>query len=382
MNNKSIIIVGGGPVGFTLGLKLAQEKFKVNIFESQEKPFPDSDTDLRTFAINQQSCDLLRSLNLWQSLNHEPIKSIKVYDQKSLEPLTFVHKNNQDVGYMISAYTLKKVLWGAVSQNPYIHVHFRRPIQKVEFSPTTGTVETINGEQFDAPLILATDGRRSAIRDMLKLPTHITDFQQTALVGIFAHKNPHQNQAIELFTPVGPLALLPTQGQTSAFVFSINPMLANILFTEPRILVHFANQHFPQYHIEKAISPVQKYPLLGVEAQQTFYKRCLLVGDAALGVHPVAGQGLNLGLADISLLCPHLVKTHNLGLDIGSYDTLRSFQHKRAQDRKNMMLFTKGIVKLFSNNSPTLSTLRRLGLSITRKSSALQEYFTAKASGF
>lgn len=375
---QNIIVIGAGPVGMVTALHLAQMGMRVCVLEQRSQQSWWDAPDDRTYAINAVGMKVLETID---GLPQErtPILTIEVLDRKSLEPLTFSEQENP-LGYMVSAFKLKKLLATKVLENPAIEIHFDSTVGKL--SKKDGLLEChVRGQSIEAAsMVLAADGRHSTIREILALPVTTTTFDQSALVGHLDHEKPHNNKAVELFTEAGPIAFLPVNSHRSAFVLSLKTALAESLLAKAQeAIVPYCNGKYPHFAFTGIVGNVQIFPLRSSICRTRPHLPIILLGDAATALHPVAGQGLNLGLADVNSLLT-VIKAHNKSA-LNVEDITNEYEQVRKISRESMHFFTNSIVHLFSNDSRILSMARRSGMNIVNKVAPLKTFFAHQASG-
>ena len=244
-------------------------------------------------------------------------------------------------------------------------------------------IELLDGRVFEAALIIGADGRNSLCREKAGIPVYGWDYHQSAIVCTIKHKKSHNNVAVEHFQPSGPFATLPMTKGRSSIVWTEKTASAETLMA-------MDEEDFKNLLEEKVINylgPIDlvgqrfSYPLSLQHAEFYTSQRLVLIGDAAHGIHPIAGQGFNLGMGDIAVLLDELSEALYLGLDLGSDYILRRFEKRRKFENGNMVLMTDLLDRLFSNAIPPVQVLRRLGLSMVQKLPPLRRYFMRTAMG-
>lgn len=374
-----VLIVGAGPVGMVAALKLTQHNVRVALLERQDQKTWETTQDDRTFAINSLGFDVLTTI---KALPREltPIRSIEVLDEKGLSPLTF-QLNNTPLGYMMKARDLKASLAHQVHKHDGIATLFGPTISQIDYEKDLLNCTLSDGSHIQASFILAADGRNSSLRTFMNLPTQSHHFGQKALVGIIEHQNEHNYKAVELFTEAGPIAFLPTEGQRSAFVLSLKTPLAEALYAKSaESIVAYCRAKYPEYAFTKISGHVQLYPLQSSICRNTPQLPVIFIGDAATAVHPVAGQGLNLGIADVHDLADLMLRSWKMKGE-SPMKIVQHYWKKRYWKRESMLFFTNSIVNLFSNSSRGLSASRRGGLALVNKVPLLKDFFARQASG-
>jgi 2-octaprenyl-6-methoxyphenol hydroxylase len=387
-NRNDVIIVGGGPSGLTLAVALGAVGFSVLCVERKARHgFQKAlRADGRTTALSFSSVSILEACGLWpRLLPHAcPIFDIHVADRNSPFHLTFRHREVGDNPF------------GWIIENHIFHATLQKKVRELKnVRIITGSMKTIEADDDEARLILedgrtlvssliiGADGRHSLSRKEMNVPTYGWNYDQIAIVCTIAHKKPHNNIAVEHFLPGGPLATLPMTKQRSSIVWTEKSESA-------KALMEMSENDFTECLQEKVqdwlgviclTGPRFMHTLSLQHAKQYTAKRFALIGDAAHGIHPIAGQGFNLGMGDIGVLAEELTHVAHLGLDPGSADILRRYERQRKFANGNMVFMTDALDRLFSNAIPPIEALRRVGLGAVQKAGPLRRYFMRTAMG-
>ncbi|GBQ27686.1 ubiquinone biosynthesis hydroxylase UbiH/UbiF/VisC/COQ6 [Gluconacetobacter sacchari DSM 12717] len=395
-DDVDVCIVGAGPVGATLACRLATGGLRVAIVDRAAlPPMEDPAFDGRAYAIAAGPRRLLEAAGVWEKLPLPacPIEEIRVSDGRPGEapsPL-FLEFGRQDAeqpfGWMIEARALRVALNRALSAHGLITV-LAPDDATVTRAAEGARVQTRSGRAFGARLIVAAEGRRSALRDQARIGVTRLPYHQSGIVCAVAHEHPHDNRALEHFLPAGPFAQLPMAGtpdhpNLSAIVWSEADALARRMVALP----HDAFAHEIQRRMGDwlgRVTPVGRrwvYPLSAQYAQRYFDTRMVLVGDAAHGIHPIAGQGLNLGFRDVAALSDVLIAAHARGEDVGAPSLLRRYQARCRPANMLMLAATDMLERLFGNDNPVLRRARDLGLAGVHRMPALRRAFVRHAMG-
>jgi 2-octaprenyl-6-methoxyphenol hydroxylase len=387
-----IAIIGAGPVGGALACQLAAAGKKVVLVDQAAlPPMEHPDFDGRAYAIAAGSKRLLDEAGLWQKLPYPPcpILDIKVTDGKPGYPasplqLQFDHRAVGDApfGWIIEARALR------IAINRQIHetgnIALLAPAQaEIRFAEDAATV-TAAGETFNVRLVIAADGRNSKLRAQAGIPVTRIPYRQSAVVCAIAHEKPHAGEALEHFLPGGPFAQLPMSGSDAT------PNMSAIVFTDQHELVarlaalddaRFTEQvakrlggHLGEIRL---IGKRWTYPLSAMHAARYTALRLALVGDAAHGIHPIAGQGLNLGLRDALALAGLIAAAG----DPGAPELLASYQALRRPANLAMLAATDLLDRLFSTNNPAIRLARDIGLAGVNRMPRLKRRFMLTAMG-
>jgi 2-octaprenyl-6-methoxyphenol hydroxylase len=358
---SEVIIVGGGCLGLTMGLALKNLNFDVKVLERQKyEPAQLS----RLIAVNYKSCEFLKEHILHDAefqASSQQINHILVQEGKS--QLNF---NPQDLGYDYFGYMIEEhKLYGLLhSEAERLGIIEHATMSHFEVSTDDVRME-VGGEQLTCQLLIACDGRQSKIRTALKIPVEEEKYQQIAIVANVTHPQPHNGLAVEIFLPNGPFAILPKQGGTSSSIVwteraDFKTLIENLPHPE---LEGLFKERFGHYFGGMTLQgKVRCYTLRLIHALEYYSARCVLVGDAAHSIHPIAGQGMNLGIRDVMLLSSLLKRQKDCGLDLASPLMLQEYDKERRQDAKKMIEATSFLNYIFTTTFPGAKTLRNIAL--------------------
>ena len=385
------IIIGGGLNGPLLALALSQVGLTCTMVDAMPEPdLADAPFDGRAYALSLASSRMLKALGVWDDLAHaEPIMGIRASDGRPGEGASPLHLSfdaadtgEGPMGYMVEDRHLRHVLHARCGADPAIERLFGT---KVVGQSTRVRAEVLldDGGRLNASLIVACDGRGSETAIRAGLNRIGRDYGQTALVCAVAHDLPHDGIAHQFFMPAGPLAILPLSKLRSSLVWTEDAgNAARIDALDPEAYVEELKPRFGSFL--GGIALVGKrgtFPLSLNLATELVAPRLALVGDAGHGIHPIAGQGLNLGFKDIAALTEVLAHARRRGEDIGQIDVLRRYQQWRRFDSTLMAMFTDGVNRLFSNDDPLLRGMRDLGMGIVTALPGLRRGFVRQAAG-
>ena len=387
--DADVLIVGGGPVGGTLALALARGGLSSALIDAAppagERPF-----DGRAYSIAHGSMRVLRALGLGDRLDPgaQPILHIKVADGRpgrgpTSPVLHFDHAEIEEgpMGWMVEDRHLRAVLDAALAAEPRI-----RRIEGAVAAQETGdtaTVRLTSGETLTGRLIAGADGRRGGTAERAGIDRDVTDYDQASLTCAVEHERPHGATAYQIFLPAGPLAILPLTGNRSAVVWTERRAEAErILALPPEDYLAALRPRFGAFLGGlRLIGERGLQPLSLVLADRLAAHRVALLGDAAHGVHPVAGQGLNAGLRDVAALAEALADARRRGEDFGEAVPLAAYQRWRRFDGALTAFATDGFARLFSNDRPGLRALRGAGLGAVARIPAVRRAFIREAAG-
>jgi 2-octaprenyl-6-methoxyphenol hydroxylase len=253
-----------------------------------------------------------------------------------------------------------------------------------ENTGNTINVALAGGETISARLLVGADGARSRIREHAGIATHGWNYDQSAIVTTVAHERDHNGRAEEHFLPAGPFATLPLTGKRCSIVWTEDTREAERIIALPDDEFHteLEKRFGLQLGELEVVGPRRAFPLGLFTARRFIVDRLALVGDAAHIIHPIAGQGLNMGLRDVAALAEAIADAARLGLDIGAPDVLERYQRWRRFDTMTMGIATDGLNRLFSNHSDVLRLARDIGLGLVERMPALKRVFIREAAGF
>lgn len=383
------IIIGGGMVGMATAIALAEAGLQVAVIERIPPPDQlEATFDGRVSAIALGSKRLLRQIGVWDDLapHTEPIEDIRVVDGDT--PF-FLHYDHSEVGddpfgWIVENRIIRGALFARAKQLAETLALFT-PASVESFSTEGGMARVVleDGSTLSAPLLVAADGKLSRIRKQAGIETQMLAYDHTAIVCTISHSHPHHGLAVERFLPVGPFAVLPMQHNRSSLVWTephanIAPLLKLNDAELAAEITRRVGGHLGEIRVS---GPRFTYPVTLVHATCYAAPRLALIGDAAHGIHPIAGQGVNLGFRDVAALAEVLVDGKRTGLDLGSETLLARYARWRSFDSLLMIAVTDGLTRLFSNDFPPVVTARRIGLTAVGKLPPLKRFFMRHAMG-
>jgi 2-octaprenyl-6-methoxyphenol hydroxylase len=389
-----ILIVGGGLNGPALALALAQGGAKVAVIDARApQTRASAGFDGRAYAIAAASQRLLAAIGVWPALvgHAQPMLQIKTTDGvvgRGPAPffMTFDHAElgAGPMGYMVEDRHVYAGFLAAMQGQENITLTSGHSVAAQDVQAGCATVTLQDGQVLTAKLIVGADGRTSGVAQRAGITRWGWDYGQTALVTAIHHERAHNGIAHQYFLPSGPLAILPLAGgHHSSIVWSEKSAIAaQIQALDDAGYLAALRPRFGDFLGEIALAGARfTYPLNLTVAKNFIAPRVALIGDAAHGVHPIAGQGLNLGLRDVAALAEVLIEGARLGLDIGAPSVLARYEQWRRFDTTIMALGMDGVNKLFSNDNPILRGLRDLGMGAIAAAPSLRRAFIGKAAG-
>jgi 2-octaprenyl-6-methoxyphenol hydroxylase len=391
--DADVIIVGGGLNGPALALALAQGGMRVTVLDALPLPARrDPGFDGRAYALALASQRLLAALGLWGKVKQhaQPILEVVASDGRAGEGPApfFLHFDHAEIeegpmGFMVEDRYLRRALLDAMAAEPRITHRAEAQVVAQDAGPAGVTVTLATGEPLSARLLIGADGRRSGVAERAGIKRTGWDYGQVALVCAIEHDKPHNGVAHQFFMPPGPLAILPLPGNRSSIVWSERTETARaIQAMDHEGYLDVLRPRFGDFLGEIRLAGERfSYPLGLSLANSLIAPRVALVGDAGHGIHPIAGQGLNLGFRDVGALAEVLTLARRRGEDIGAPDVLGRYQSWRRFDTAALALATDGFNRLFSNDIPILRAGRDLGLGLVNALPGLRRAFIREAAG-
>ena len=386
-----LLVVGGGYVGLSLGVAVKQSAPHLSVEILEAAPAEVWKRDARASAVIAAATRMLDVLGVWKEIEPEaqPISRMVVTDSRTSDPvrpvfLTFDGEvaEGQPFAHMVPNGAMVAALRNACDR---LGIPIRHGAAASGFttSPNHVDVTLANGETVQTRLLVACDGVRSKLRDMAGIKTVSWDYGQSGIVVTVAHERPHEGCAEEHFLPAGPFAILPLTGNRSSLVWTERTADAErLIHADSLIFEEELERRFGHKLGSLSVVGDRKAFPLGLTLARDFIKpRFALAGDAAHGIHPISGQGLNLGFKDVAALAETIVDADRLGLDIGALTVLERYQTWRRFDTFRMGVTTDVLNRLFSNDVGPLRMLRDVGLGMVERMPKLKSYFIGEAAG-
>lgn len=391
--DHDIIIAGGGLNGPALALALAQAGLRVAVVDAAPaRARAAAAFDGRAYALAIASKRLLAAIGVWRALEDaaEPILHVKASDGHAGEgpARPFLHFDAAEIeegplGFMVEDRHLYAAFLAAMEAEPGVTHIPATSVEAQDAGPASLAVTLSDGRRLSARVLAGCDGRQSATAARASIGRTGHGYGQTALVCAVAHERPHAGTAHQYFMPTGPLAILPLKGNRSSIVWSETDDNARaIAALDDAGFLAVLGPRFGDFLGELTLAgPRFCYPLTLTLADRYAAPRVALVGDAAHGVHPIAGQGLNLGLRDVAALAEVLVDAARRGEDIGALDVLQRYEAWRRPDSTALALGMDAVNTLFSNDSSVLRSARDVGMAVVSHIAPLRRAFLRQAAG-
>jgi len=384
------IVVGGGAIGAALALALARNDFDVALIEkSAPKPWrAEDDVDLRVVAIAPDTRDLLADLDVWNAIASArigPYRRMRVWDATAPGELAFdaAEQGAAALGWIVENKLIQHMLWQAIGAEPRVRLLCPADVAEIENSDDAATATLADGTRLRARVLIAADGAESPLRAKLAISCSERDYAQRAVVAHVATERAHEHTAWQRFLPGGPLAFLPLGDGRCSIVWSLpNDEAARILALDDEAFRAElgAASDFRLGAITAATARAA-FPLRLRLAEKYVAGRSVLAGDAAHVVHPLAGQGMNLGFRDVACLRRVLRDARERASDIGATHVLRRYERERRSENALAARGLDAIERVFDTGHPAIAALRGAGLAIADRVAPLKQLFAAAAAG-
>lgn len=390
-SHADILIAGGGYVGLSCATAIKASAPHLAILVVDPASDAQVENDERSSAVAADASRMLNALGLWDELvkDAQPINEMIVTDSKVADItrpvfLTFANDREGDepFAHMIENKELVKALRKKADKLGVIRIE-QESVSNFEEEGASTRVTLSNGVEVSVRLLIACDGVRSRLRDLAGIKTVHWPYDQKAIVCTVSHERDHGGKAEEHFLPAGPFAILPLKGNRSSLVWTESTRDAENLLKQDELVFEMELEQRFGHKLGKisVASKVQAFPL-GLRLAREFVKnRFALAGDSAHGIHPIAGQGLNLGFKDAAALAETIVNADRLGQDFGTLDVLEQYQAWRRYDTVRMGITTDVLNRLFSNDNDLLRGARDIGMGMVDRMPGLKRFFINQAAG-
>jgi 2-octaprenyl-6-methoxyphenol hydroxylase len=397
-----VVVSGASFAGLALARALTQalgDDLRIAVVDRAVRE-PGERPDARAFALSAASKHMLDVLGVWESLASEaqPVSDIDITDSSldaGIRPIVLSYDNRlagheagapnatEPATFIVPASALERDLLQSVTAIPSVTLIAPAEVTGIAWSDVGITVSLRDREPLVASLLVGAEGRRSATREAAGIETLGWKYDQIAIVTTIGHAKPHNGHAIQHFLPGGPFAILPLTGDRSCITWSENA-------AEAQRILHLDDAGFLA-EVEKRVGgrlgaltlagPRQSWPLEMHLAKSYVAPRFAVIGDAAHGVHPIAGQGVNLAFRDVAALTEVLAESRRIGLDLGDWDTLKRYERWRRFDSAVSAATFDALNRLFSNDNAVLRAARDFGLGVVDRTPLLKKLFVTEASG-
>jgi 2-octaprenyl-6-methoxyphenol hydroxylase len=386
-----MLVVGGGYVGLAAAVAVKQAAPHLQVEVIEAAPAGVWEKDERASAIIAAATRMLQVFGVWDEIAAEaqPINRMIVTDSRTSDPvrpvfLTFDGEieEGRPFAHMVPNVAMVRALRGAAER---LGIAIRHGLSATGFQAggSRCTVSLSDGSTIDTRLLVACDGVRSKLRDMAGIKTVTWDYGQSGIVMTVAHERPHEGVAEEHFLPAGPFAILPLTGNRSSLVWTERTEDADrLVASDDLVFEEELQRRFGHKLGELRVAGSKRAFPLGLTLARAFVApRFALAGDSAHGIHPISGQGLNLGFKDVAALAQTIVEADRLGLDIGAMNVLERYQTWRRFDTFRMGVTTDVLNRLFSNDITPIRVARDFGLGLVERLPKLKDFFIGEAAG-
>ena len=391
-----VIIIGGGLVGTSLAAALKQSGLSLALVESQPAPRrtedqpadqkinPGVEWDNRVYAISPGSRNFLEQSDAWSLMDATriaPIETMRVFGDTGAElEFSAYQMGVAELACIVENRALQQALWRVLQTQENLTLLHPHRCASLQFAADAATLTLEDGQTLKTNLVVGADGRDSWVREQAGINAAPLDFQQYGVVANFSTELPHRDIAYQWFQPNGILALLPLPGNRVSMVWAVNPeMSARLLkITPEELCAEVAIASFKTLGNLQLITPPAAFPLHMLMFPKISAPRVALIGDAAHNMHPLAGQGVNVGFRDARQLA-HILLDRGAQNDCGAAQLLRRYERKRKEDIYTMQTMTYGLKHLFNNDIPLLRAMRNFGLGATNRIVPLKKMLMQRA---
>ncbi len=388
-DKTDVIIIGAGIVGLTCACALANTSLKVTVIDActQRPVFSEGEYDMRVSAITRASQTIFHNLGAWElmrGLRVSPYREMYVWDDNGSIHFDSAYVGESELGYIVENTVIQQVLRQQVERANNIDLIYGCILHSIDVSKHGVTLQTDDNHILQSRLVIGADGVHSWLRQQCGVEQRQWSYQQTAIIATINTEKPHQLTAWQRFMPDGPLALLPlADSHDCSIVWSAATARANELLSlsDTQFADAVANACEHRLGEINIVSSRQSFPLTMRHSKQYVLPNIAFIGDAAHSLHPLAGQGANLGILDAACLAQTLQQAHRKGRDIASLATLQRYARWRRGHNWEMILAMEGFKRLFSNDVPWIKRLRNRGLTMTNRLPLVKQAIIRRAMG-
>ncbi len=389
----NVAIVGGGIVGSLLALILGLNGFRVSIIDRQKKEnYFSNFHNVKSYALNEGSCHLLSVLEIWDIVKQKSQPITKILLQQgssisSIQPFELEFsadlKTNDHIFNMVEEIYLKKVIREKIDKCSNIECLYSSKVIEQNIDNFTIKLVLDNGQIINSDLLVGSDGYPSLSAKEAKIKHFNYEYNQSSIVGIFKHEIQHESEAVQIFLPSGPLAILPLFGNRSSFVWTMDSNDANRIFKlSDSLFLKNLNTAFQNRRGKIEFESNRNiFPISLAFSKKLVKEKFVIIGDAAHKIHPIAGQGLNLGIRDVAALAEILILSKRLGEDIGSRLVLERYAKWRNLDILSIVFFTDFANRFFSNKNYLKKFSSGIAFKLLNNSKVIKKYLMREASG-
>ena len=386
------IIVGGGVTGASLSLLLGQAGMKTCLLDKGTPSSIKQDDSFRgkTASLNLASIDLFKKMGIWEKVSQtsKEFTNIEVWDSEGSSNITFDAKDilESRLGKVAHNNNLLRSIFGLLDELPNVDLFENQSVLSLNEGAESTEVQTNLGLNIDAQLIVGSDGSMSSIRSLSSIPIRTWSYEQTAIVSLLEPELSINKTAYQIFTSTGPIALLPVKverEELTSLIWSADKLYADKLLSleSAEFLKELELKTEGKLGCFKIREEVSSFPLHQLHAKEYFSRRTVLIGDAAHTIHPLAGQGLNLGLADVIDLSERILLMRREGRDIADEKMLKAYSDSREKVNLRMVAMMEAFKRGFGSKNPWLKLGRNLVFSLTNETKFLKKKFIKEAAG-
>ena len=362
-----ITIIGAGPSGLSLACSLAKTELKIAIIEkNSKKKFSNPQKDGRDIALTHRSKNILKKIGIWKNINPKkisPVREARVLDGNSSKYLHFDHVKTVEnsLGYLVPNYVIRKAIYDKLQTLKTIKIFANNEVLKIVSNKSSSKVYLKNRKIFESKLTVVADGRLSKIREKIGIYANKTNFRAAMSVFRMKHQFNNDNIASEYFHYNQTLAILPIEKNLSSIVVTLQNDLSKefLNMTKKEINQKIENDLKGKLGKMNIIGKKYTYPMLTVYSNEFYRDRSVLIGDAAVGMHPVTAHGFNLNLRGVDILQNKIKKALMDSVDIGNADILKKYEKNFRKVSLPIYLATNAIVRLYTNQKPIIKLARK-----------------------
>ena len=379
-----VLIIGGGLVGASLAAALKSSGLNMALVETQSTAFSNEGWDNRMYAISPGGAAFLTQCDTWQHLDMnrvQPVETMRVFGDEDMElDFSAYQLGVPELAFILENRLLQQVLWQGLQEQDNLILFHPAHCASLVWHDDAAYLQLEDGRTLKAKLVVGADGGNSWVRQQAGIVAPPTLYNQHGVVANFTVEKSHRATAFQWFQPDGILALLPLPQQMVSMVWSVSPEKSEVLLqlSHEELCAQVAAASHHTLGALQLVTPPAAFPLRLLNLPQIIKPRLALVGDAAHNIHPLAGQGVNLGFRDARQLAQVLLQ-RDAQQDCGNIHLLRRYERARKEDVLSMLLTTDVLKKLFNNSNPLLRAVRNVGLAATNRIAPLKKMLARHA---